>query len=247
MKKSKILDCDISVGSFNDFIKNIFILSDETDSSYICVCNVHMLIEAKKSFKFMNLLNNANITTPDGMPIVKALSIKYKLNQERVAGMDLMPELIKECSKRKKSIFLYGSTENILLSIVKKSKSLYPNLDINFFSPPFRTLTNKEKKNIITTINQFSPDFVFVALGCPKQEKWMFEHKGVIKSCMIGLGGAFSVYAGLQKRAPKWMQNNSLEWFFRFLQEPRRLLFRYLYTNSLFIFYICKEIIKKNK
>ena len=246
MKKNKILDFGISVGSFSDFIKNIFLLSNNTDSSYICICNVHMLMEAKKCIEFKNVLNNSNITTPDGMPIAKVLSFKYKIKQERVAGMDLMPELIRECSVRKKSIFLYGSTENTLSNIVNKSKFLYPDLDINFFSPPFRPLSDIEKEDVIEIINKFSPDFVFVSLGCPKQEKWMAEHKGIVKSCMIGLGGAFSVYAGHQKRAPIWMRNNSLEWLYRLILEPKRLFMRYFITNSLFIWYICKDLLRKD-
>jgi N-acetylglucosaminyldiphosphoundecaprenol N-acetyl-beta-D-mannosaminyltransferase len=204
-----------------------------------------MLIEAKKSIEFNNVLNNADITTPDGMPVAKTLSLKHKINQERVSGMDLFPALIRECSNRDKSIFLYGSTDNVLASIVNKAKDTYPKLDIQYYSPPFRFLSHKEKEDVIININRFNPDFLFVALGCPKQEKWMAEHKGIINSCMIGFGGAFAVYAGHQKRAPKWMYENSLEWLYRLLLEPKRLFRRYFVTNSLFIWYLCKEFRKK--
>ena len=104
-------------------------------------------------------------------------------------------------------------------------------------------MSNKEKSNIITIINDSNPDFVFVALGCPKQEKWMAEHKGKVNSCMIGLGGALEVYAGVKDRAPLWMQKYSLEWLYRLAQDPRRLWKRYFVTNSLFIILFIKQYI----
>ena len=247
MKKNRVLDSFISVGSFKDLIEGIFSLSEEKKSSYVCVCNVHMLVEAQKDKDFNKLLNNADIVTPDGGPIAKMLSWKYNIKQERVAGMDLLPAIIDECAKRKKSIYLYGSTNKVLNQITEKVNSNYPNLDLEFYSPPFRELSRQEKNEIIDEINTFNPDFVFVALGCPKQEKWMAANQGIINSCMIGLGGAFEVYAGLRKRAPKWMYQNSLEWLYRLLLEPNRLFKRYLLTNTLFIYYICKEFLKIDK
>ena len=249
MKKRKILASFVSAGSFKDFIEGIFALSKLKESSYVCVCNVHMLVEAQRKINFNEILNNADITTPDGMPVAKVLSWKYKVNQERVSGMDLLPELIKECANRNKSIYLYGSTNKVLEEIRRKASKEFSKLKIEYKSPPFRSLSDAENQDIIKEINHFNPDFVFVALGCPKQENWMANHKGKINSCMVGLGGAFSVYAGLQSRAPKWLSNNSLEWLYRLLLEPRRLLSRYLITNSLFIYYICIDFIinKKNK
>ena len=249
MKKRRILGSFVSVGSFKDFIESIFALSLEKKSSYVCVCNVHMLVEAQRENNFNEILNNADITTPDGMPVSKVLSWRYKVKQERVSGMDLLPELMKECANRNKSIYLYGSTNKVLEEIKKKANKEFSKVKITYRSPPFRKLTRNEEVEIINEINIFNPDFLFVALGCPKQEKWMAKHKGKINSCMIGLGGAFPVYAGLQKRAPKWIYNNSLEWLYRLLLEPRRLLSRYFITNSLFIYYICIDFLinKKNK
>ena len=105
MNKRKILNSFVSIGSYNEFVSNILLLSELKKSSYVCVCNVHMILEAKKDERFNSILNNADITTPDGMPVAKILSWKYKINQARVAGMDLLPTLINECSKNKKSIF----------------------------------------------------------------------------------------------------------------------------------------------
>jgi len=243
MRKKRVINSLINIGSYEKFIKSIIKLSEDVPSSYICVSNVHMIIEAYKDKLFSNIVNNANIATPDGMPIAKSIQLIYGINQDRVAGMDLMPDLMKECKKSHKKIFLYGSTDDILKKIIEKSKKEFPNLKIDGFSPPFRELTGEEKSHIVQIINSQNPDFVFVALGCPKQERWMAEHKNKINSCMIGLGGAFEVYANVKHRAPLWMQKYSLEWLYRLLQDPKRLWKRYLITNTLFLILIFSQFI----
>lgn len=243
MKKNKIIKTLISTAKYDEFIHEILELSKNTVSSYVCVSNVHMTIEAYQSKSFCDIVNCADIATPDGMPLAKAMKLLYGINQDRVAGMDLMPDLMKISEEKNLSIFLYGSTDDTLAQIVSKAKVEFPNLELNVYSPPFRTMTDAEKENIVTMINQKNPDFVFVALGCPKQEKWMAEHKNKINSCMIGLGGALEVYAGVKDRAPQWMQDYSLEWIYRLVQDPRRLWKRYLVTNTLFVFLLFIQII----
>ena len=107
-------------------------------------------------------------------------------------------------------------------------------------SPPFRVLTEAETETEIQQINASGANMILVALGCPKQERWMANMKGKINAVMVGVGGAFPMLVGIQKRAPLWMQKNSLEWFYRLVQEPRRLFKRYFITNSLFIVLIIK-------
>jgi N-acetylglucosaminyldiphosphoundecaprenol N-acetyl-beta-D-mannosaminyltransferase len=159
--------------------------------------------------------------------------------------MDLLPDLLKEAEKENKSIYLYGSTKKILRRIVRRASKEYPRLNIcGVHSPPFRTLWPEETARIINMINKADPDFLFVSLGCPKQEKWMAEHKGKINACMLGLGQAFNVYAGVEKRLPKWMHNLSLEWTYRLYLEPKRLWKRYLYTNSLFVWLVFKQLVQ---
>ncbi len=235
----------ISSGKYETFIENMLNLSKNTHSSFICISNVHMTIEAYLDKSFCKIVNNADIATPDGMPLAKAMKILYGVDQDRVAGMDLMPDLMKISEEKGLSIFLYGSTDEALKTITIKAKKEFPNLRLSVYSPPFRTLSQDEKKDIVTMVNRNNPDFVFVALGCPKQEKWMSEHKNIIHSCMIGLGGAFEVYAGLKDRSPQWMQDYSLEWLYRLLQDPKRLWKRYLVTNSLFIILLFVQLINQ--
>ena len=111
-------------------------------------------------------------------------------------------------------------------------------------SPPFRVLTEAETETEIQQINASGANMILVALGCPKQERWMANMKGKINAVMVGVGGAFPMLVGVQKRAPLWMQKNSLEWFYRLAQEPRRLFKRYFITNNLFIMLIIKEKIQ---
>ena len=112
----------------------------------------------------------------------------------------------------------------------------YPGLQIaGLYSPPFRNLTEQEEKEIINMINENAPDFVWVGLGAPKQEKWMNLHKEKVRGFMVGVGAGFDYLAGNISRAPQWMQKLNLEWLYRMLQDPKRLFKRYLYTNIKFI------------
>lgn len=246
LPKKRVISIDISIGKYNEFLNEIIKLAKKKKSNYICVANVHMTVEAYNDKKFQDIVNSAIITTPDGMPIAKAIKVFYNIEQDRVAGMDLFPDLLKESEKHNLKIFLYGSTDKILNKIKKKAKNLYPNLEIiGFYSPPFRELTEEEKEAIINYINSLEPNIVFVSLGCPKQEKWMAEMYGKINALMIGVGGAFLTFSGTQKRAPKWMQDLSLEWLYRLFQEPKRLFKRYAYTNTKFLYLFTKELLKQ--
>lgn len=203
-----------------------------------------MIIEAHWDPKFAELVNNANLVTPDGMPLVKAMRLLYGVKQERVAGMDLLPELLKEAEKQDLSVFFYGGTKEMLDRTKEYVTTHYPSLEKHqYFSPPFRPLTEEEEQEVMTKINDSGVNLVFVSLGCPKQEKWMASMKGKINACMIGIGGALPVMVGMQKRAPKWMQKLSLEWFYRLIQEPKRLFKRYAITNSLFLWLLLKQLL----
>jgi N-acetylglucosaminyldiphosphoundecaprenol N-acetyl-beta-D-mannosaminyltransferase len=110
-------------------------------------------------------------------------------------------------------------------------------------SPPFRELTEDEKAEEVNLINRSGANIVLVALGCPKQEVWMAGNKGKIRSVMVGLGAAFPVFAGMQRKAPEWMRKAALEWLFRLGQEPGRLWRRYLYTNSKFVSLLLRDLL----
>ena len=132
--------------------------------------------------------------------------------------------------------YFYGSTEETLEKLREILKKDYPGVQIaGMYSPPFRTLSDKEDEETIKMINDADADFVWIGLGAPKQEKWMADHKGKVKGFMGGVGAAFDYLAGNIERAPMWMQKANLEWLYRLLQEPKRLFKRYFYTNTKFI------------
>ena len=244
MKRAKVLKTPITTGSYQEFTQNILALSEEKTSSYVCFANVHMTVEAYKDPSFNRLLEEADMVTPDGAPLSVAMRLLYGLRQDRVAGMDMFPTLIEEAARHGKSIYLYGGTQKVLDAIAERIYEEHPELNLaGYYSPPFRKLTEEEQQEIIDMINDAKPDLVFVALGCPKQEKWVAAHRGKVRGCLLAVGGAFPVYAGLQERAPVWMQKYSLEWLHRLLKEPRRLFKRYFVTNSLFLALFLKTFI----
>jgi N-acetylglucosaminyldiphosphoundecaprenol N-acetyl-beta-D-mannosaminyltransferase len=245
MNKQELIDSPISLESYNQFIDTIIDDSTTGTSKYVCVANVHMLVEAHWDRSFSKIVTDADMVTPDGKPLTWALRLLYGIKQERVAGMELLPDLLRPAAKAKLPVYFYGSNQYMLDATARYIAGNFPELRIaGMYSPPFRSLTGEEEIEIVQKINQSGARLVFVVLGCPKQEKWMASMKGRINAVMVGIGGALPVMIGMQKRAPHWMQKTGLEWFFRFCQEPRRLFKRYLVTNSLFIFLLTWEFIR---
>jgi len=232
-----VLNSSISIGSCSEVIREIFSLVQFKVPSYVCFANVHMVVEGYKDKAFQKIVNNANIVAPDGKPISLFLEYFRKIKQDRVCGMDLLPELLQQAETSGKSVYFYGTTDELLSTIVRKAEKEFPALRISgHFSPPFRNLSFEDNARCIENITSTSPDLVFVSLGCPKQEKWMAENRDKIGACLLGVGQAFSTYAGVEKRLPVWMRNLSLEWAYRLCMEPRRLWKRYLLTNSYFLY-----------
>ncbi len=248
LTKGTILSINVSKGKRAEFVNSILELGRQKKSSYVCVANVHMLVEAYWSKPFQQVVNEADIVTPDGMPLAKSFKILYGAEQDRVDGMSLLPLLLERAIEENLSVYFYGSSSAIIETTRTFIKKDYPALNVvGMYSPPFRYLTEAEESAVIDSIANSGANIVFVALGCPKQEQWMAEMKGRIPSVMVGIGGALPVLIGIQKRAPQWMQKGSLEWLFRLLQEPRRLFKRYTVTNTTFLYLLAKEKLKSKR
>jgi N-acetylglucosaminyldiphosphoundecaprenol N-acetyl-beta-D-mannosaminyltransferase len=241
----KLFGLKINSGRFEEFANQIITLSSPGQSAIVCVANVHMFMEAQKDKELSNIINQADLVTPDGLPLCWALKLINGLDQERVAGMDLLPVLLEKAIINKIPVYFYGGTEEMINLAKIQFAEKYPELKVaGYYSPPFRELTKIEKEEIAAKINLSGAGLVFVILGCPKQEKWMVNMKGKIHAVMIGIGGAFPVLLGIQKRAPIWVQKSGLEWLFRLCQEPIRLVRRYMTTNTRFIIMLTKEYLK---
>lgn len=213
-------------------------------SKVICVANVHMLMEAHSNPEFGAILANADIVTPDGMPIVWLMKLMGDRHQDRVAGMDILIALCQQMSSQQTSLFFIGSEPSILSKMRQRLHREFPNLHIAGMEPlPFRPMTPEEDEAIVHKINASGAGVILISLGCPKQEIWMSQHQGKIKAVMIGLGGAFPVYAGVHKWAPLWVRNTGFEWLYRLIQEPGRLWKRYFATIPPFIFLAVKQVL----
>lgn len=244
----KVLDFPITALRLNEQIQTILEWAGEHKSKTVCVANVHMLMEAHWNPEFAGVLKNADIVTPDGMPLVWMMKKLGATSQDRVAGLDILASICESAPKKGVSVFFLGSQKQILSGMRTKLNNKYPDLSIAAMEPlPFRPLTESEDKALIQKINESGAGIVFVSLGCPKQEKWIAQHKDKIQAVMIGLGGAFPVYAGLQKRAPRIIRESGFEWLYRWLQEPRRLWGRYTKTIPPFMWLAMKQLISTNQ
>jgi N-acetylglucosaminyldiphosphoundecaprenol N-acetyl-beta-D-mannosaminyltransferase len=247
MKKLPIFHTTFNIAPYQTFVDQIIDKSrNAVGGKYVCVANVHMLIEAYKDDDFAQQVRNADIVTPDGMPITWAIRLIHGLKQDRVAGMDLLPDLLKRAEAEKLPVYFYGGTEEMLEKTATYTAKHYPTLQVaGLYSPPFHSLTTREDQEVIKNINASGAKLVFVVLGCPKQEKWMASMKSRIDATMIGIGGALPVLLGMQKRAPLWMQSSGLEWCYRLVQDPKRLWKRYFVTNSIFLGLIIGDRMKR--
>ena len=250
MERCTILNTNINVTNMKEVLGTLINSLEEIRGAYICVANVHTTVMSFRDESYRKIQNESWMTLPDGKPLSIVSRRRGYIEAERVPGPDLMPRVFEVSKEKGYRHFFYGSTENTLNLLRKKIEEKYPYLNIaGMYSPPFCKLTEEEDKEIIEKINETKPDFVWVALGAPKQEIWMAEHKGKINAIMLGVGAAFDFEAGTVKRAPKWMQELCLEWLYRIMQDPKRLIARYVDTNLSFLWNVYKEgkQIKKKK
>lgn len=236
MKDKTIISLTISRLSYDEVLARIIALASARTPSYVCFANAHMTVEAHLDKDFAHLVNRAAIVAADGMPLVKAYRYLYGIRQQRVAGMDVMASILPLCDREQLPVYLFGSSESTLAAIQMRLRHEHPTLKVaGTWSPKFGAFTPADNQKYIQEITESGARVVLVALGCPKQEKWMATHSNQIPAVLLGIGGAFAVYAGRQRRAPGWMQRWSLEWLYRLAQEPGRMFRRYAVTNTLFI------------
>ena len=224
-----ILKTRINVTDMEQTISYITDRLEDLKGNYICVSNVHTTVMAFRDKAYRRVQNSAAMALPDGQPLSIVSRLRGYPQAQRVPGPDLMPAILKLSQEKGYTHYFYGSTEQTLKKLEKVLHTNYPGLRIaGMYAPPFRKLTPQEDEADVRRINESGADFVWVALGAPKQEQWMYAHRGRVKGLMIGVGAAFDFIAGTVKRAPGWMQSLCMEWIFRIMQDPGRMLPRYL-------------------
>ena len=202
----------------------------------VCLSNVHSVVTASRDPSHAQALAAADLTLPDGAPVAWMLRRQGAHGQRRVAGPDLMADTLALAAAQAVPVFLYGSRPDTLQRLQQALCQRWPGLLLaGALSPPFGPQDAAAVQADIDTINRSGAGIVWVGLGCPRQERWMADHRGQVQAVMVGVGAAFDFLAGTTARAPRWAQAWGLEWVHRLAQEPRRLAGRYLVTNTRFI------------
>ena len=210
---------------------------------YICFSNVHTTVMAHDDPAYRAVLNGSAHTFADGTPIARQLRVRGFQTSERVAGPDFMDAVFRTTMDGSVSHYFYGSTQETIDKLCEELPKRYPGIRIaGAVSPPFRPETEEEDAASVAAMNESGAAFIWIGLGAPKQEKWMAAHRGRVSGVMLGVGAGFNFYAGTVKRAPKWIQKIGMEWFYRLIQDPKRLANRYIITNLKFLWYMLRRV-----
>ena len=205
------------------------------------VVNVAKLVNSRKDKILSDSISNADIINIDGAGVVYGMKILGYAPKERVAGIDLMMELLSLAEKNNYSVYFLGAKNVVLEKMITKITSKYPKLLIAGFRNGYWNA--KDEKGIVDNISQLNPNILFVGISSPKKEEFIAKYKNDLNcNLVMGVGGSFDVISGLTMRAPKFMQDNGLEWLYRIYQEPRRMWKRYLYTNTIYLFIIMRKL-----
>lgn len=243
-----ILGTLVGVTTYRESVSLILGWAIKGKSRYLCVANVHMVMKAFDDATFQNIVNQADLVVPDGMPVVWILRrIGYSL-EDRVYGPTLMLKVLKTAARHGIPVGFYGGAPDVSARLAENIQNRYHDLQVVYqCSPPFRDLTPEEDKAIVQDIEASQTRILFVGLGCPKQELWMAAHVDRMQVVMLGVGAAFDFHAGKIRQAPNWLQNKGLEWLFRLFTEPGRLWKRYLKHNPRFAILGMMELARKRR
>lgn len=208
-----------------------------SEKKVINTINPHSYITAKKDKVFFEALQESDFLIPDGSGIVIAAKLVYKQNIKKVAGADLHKFLLEEMNKVNGKVFYMGAAQNTLDKIEKRLHKEYPNIIVSSYSPPFKPeFSDEENQEIISKVNEFKPDVLFIGMTAPKQEKWLHQHKDDLNFTIASsIGAVFDFYAENVKRSSQFWIDIHLEWLPRLLQEPKRLWRRNFISNPLFL------------
>ena len=233
------LDLEASLDLIDQFI------ADGTPHYNVAI-NAAKVVKFHHDATLRTAIEKAHLLTADGKPVVWASRLLGHPLPGRVNGTDLMEALLDRAASRGHSVYFFGAKQEIVETCVAKTRKLYPTLRIAGYRNGY--FSQEDESAIVADIAASRPDILFLGFGTPRKEYFMNTHYRALQvPFVMGVGGTFDVLAGLTKRAPRWMQNSGLEWFFRFTQEPRRMWKRYLIGNSQFIALVAKEYILRGR
>jgi N-acetylglucosaminyldiphosphoundecaprenol N-acetyl-beta-D-mannosaminyltransferase len=240
----RILGTRVDATSYQSAGAEILRWGGRGESRYVCVATVNNVIEAYDHPSYHRVMEDADLVTPDGMPLVWGLRLLGVEEATQVRGAELTRILCERAAALGIPVGFYGSEAAVLDDLTVNLVRRYPTLRVAYsYSPPFRPLTSDEDAQVVDAINRSGARLLFVGLGAPKQEQWMAVHKGRVQAVMLGVGAAFDFLAGRKRQAPRVLQRLGLEWLFRLVNEPRRLWRRYLYGNPRFVVLFLLQLI----
>lgn len=213
-------------------------------SRYMCISNVHMVMETYDDEELRAIINGADLVAADGVPVIWTSRWLGLQRQSRVFGPELAIRLCAMAAREGIPVGFYGSTPEVIYDLRRRIAEQFPRLPITFcHSPPFRALSEAEDRSVCDAINRSGARILFVGLGCPKQERWMAEHRSRLAAAMIGVGWAFDILAGRSKAAPAWIQKIGMEWLYRLAHNPRKLWRRHLRHYPRFVVFIAGRLL----
>lgn len=247
-KHRSILGVNVHATSYRGATQLVTDWAQEGTARYVCVTSVHGVIESYDDPSFRDVLNGADLVTPDGMPLVWALKQLGIEEATRVYGPNLTLHVSRAAAEVGLPIALYGGTPESLRQFGAFLEEQFPGIKVVCqISPPFRPLTPEEDEAYTQQIVDSGARIVLVGIGCPKQERWMAEHKHRIPAVMLGIGAAFDFHSGRVRQAPRWVQDAGMEWLFRLVAEPKRLWKRYSRIVPRFIILFGKQLLRQRR
>ncbi|WP_274476441.1 WecB/TagA/CpsF family glycosyltransferase [Mangrovimonas aestuarii] len=241
MSKINILNTSIDNLSMSDTLNIVEETISNGKQLHHVVVNAGKIVAMQRDLQLRESVNESDIINADGQAVVWASKVLGKPLKERVAGIDLMENLVALAHKNSYKIFFLGAAEEVVRAVVDKYSSTYSaDLVAGYRNGYFK---KEEEKAIAKEIAESGAQILFVAISSPTKENFLYDNKALLKNVnfIMGVGGSFDVVAGKVKRAPLWMQKIGMEWFYRFAQEPKRMWKRYLVGNSKFIWLVLKE------
>ena len=245
LQQRYVLGQRLDATDYADATARVVDWANHGESRYVCLSNVHMVMQGWDDPNFRQIINAADLITTDGVPLVWCLRALGLPSAVRVYGPDLTLHVCATAAQQQLAIGLYGGTAQSLKEFAAMLQSRFPAIEIACsIAPPFRPLTAAEDATYTKQLAESGARILFVGIGCPKQEIWMSEHRGRLNMPMLGVGAAFDFHAGRVKQAPAWLQAIGLEWLFRLLMEPRRLWRRYAWHNPRFVLFFIEQLLR---
>jgi len=245
MNKINILNTHIHNLSMQETLLEIEQIIDNKEQLHHVVVNAGKIVSMQDDLELCKSVNESDLINADGQAVVWASKILGKPLKERVAGIDLMTNLVALAHQKNYKVFFFGAEEEVVKAVVDKYSNQYSsNIIAGYKNGYFK---KEEEQDIARQISESGANILFVAISSPTKENFLYQNKNLLKNVnfIMGVGGSFDVVSGKVKRAPLWMQKSGLEWFYRFIQEPRRMWKRYLIGNLKFINLVLKEKFKK--